>query len=52
MTPHLCPVQKAGRAAAQRGSAHLRWGDESYIAEHYPADAKKNELREVAIMPE
>jgi len=29
----------------------LNWGDELYIAEHYPADAKKNELREVAIMP-
>ena len=30
----------------------LNWGDELYIAEQYPADAKKNELREVAIMPE
>ena len=29
----------------------LNWGDELYIAEHYPADAQKNELREVAIMP-
>ena len=29
----------------------LNWGDELYIAEQYPADAKKNELREVAIMP-
>jgi hypothetical protein len=30
----------------------LNWGDELYIAEQYPADAKNNELREVAIMPE
>jgi hypothetical protein len=30
----------------------LNWGDELYIAEHYPADANKDELREVAIMPE
>ena len=29
----------------------LNWGDELYIAEQYPADAKKNELREVSIMP-
>src|SRR6266567_3226606 len=29
----------------------LNWGDELYIAEQYPADAKKNELREVAIIP-
>jgi hypothetical protein len=29
----------------------LNWGDELYIAEQYPADARKNELREVAIMP-
>jgi hypothetical protein len=29
----------------------LNWGDELYIAEQYPADAKKNELREVAIRP-
>jgi hypothetical protein len=29
----------------------LHWGDELYIAEQYPADAKKNELREVSIMP-
>ena len=29
----------------------LNWGDELYIAEQYPADAKKNELREVPIMP-
>ena len=30
----------------------LNWGDELYIAEHYPADAKADELREVPIMPE
>ena len=30
----------------------LNWGDELYIAEHYPADAKDDELREVPIMPE
>jgi hypothetical protein len=29
----------------------LNWGDELYIAEQYPADAQKNELREVLIMP-
>jgi hypothetical protein len=29
----------------------LNWGDELYIAEHYPADAKKDELQEVPIMP-
>ena len=29
----------------------LNWGDELYIAEHYPADAKDDELREVFIMP-
>lgn len=29
----------------------LNWGDELYIAEQYPADAKADELREVPIMP-
>ena len=29
----------------------LNWGDELYIAEQYPADAKDDELREVPIMP-
>ncbi len=28
----------------------LNWGDELYIAAQYPADAQKNELREVAIV--
>ena len=29
----------------------LNWGDELYIAEHYPADASQHELREVPIGP-
>ncbi len=29
----------------------LHWGDELYIAERYPADAKEDELRDVPIMP-
>jgi len=29
----------------------LNWGDELYVAEQYPVDAKKNELQEVPIMP-
>src|SRR5215831_2358381 len=29
----------------------LNWGDELYVAEHYPADAIKDELQEVPIMP-
>jgi hypothetical protein len=29
----------------------LNWGDELYIAEHYPADTKEDELREVPIVP-
>ena len=29
----------------------LNWGDELYIAEHYPADANQHELRELPIRP-
>ena len=29
----------------------LNWGDELYIAEHYPADTKEDALREVPIRP-
>jgi hypothetical protein len=29
----------------------LNWGDELYMAEHYPADAREDELQEVPIMP-
>ena len=29
----------------------LNWGDELYMAEHYPADANQDELREVPLRP-
>ena len=29
----------------------LNWGDELYVAEHYPADANQHELREVPLRP-
>jgi hypothetical protein len=29
----------------------LNWGDELYVAEHYPDDAGDDELQEIPIMP-
>jgi hypothetical protein len=29
----------------------LNWGDELYVAEHYPADAREDEIQEVPLMP-
>jgi hypothetical protein len=29
----------------------LNWGDELYVAEHYPDDTGDDELQEIPIMP-
>jgi len=29
----------------------LNWGDELYVAEHYPADAREDEIQEVPLTP-